>query len=257
MKAIGILLGFLSISLTSSAQLPNGSTAPDFNLVDIDGNSHRLYDYLAEGKVVFLEIFACHCPSCWAYHNTGTLESLYQTYGPTGTDQIMVIMIEHDINNTLNEFGGGGNTQGDWLTNSTIPKINAEGDDRSVFGDYNLTYYPVVYKICTDKTTELMSTSFSTTELFQKADACPGALSIGETSESFDFRIDNINKQLILNNYNGIKTINIINLMGQSVERIERINKNTFGLSQLTNGIYFLQIEYNKEAIIKKVYLEF
>ena len=38
----------------------------------------------------------------------------------------------------------------------------------------------MVYKICTDKTTEIMDISYSTAELFQKADACPGALIVNE-----------------------------------------------------------------------------
>ena len=67
-------------------------------------------------------------------------------------------------------------TQGDWITGSSIPKINAENPDRGIFTNYNVNYYPIVYKICTDKTTEIMDISYSTAELFQKADACPGAL---------------------------------------------------------------------------------
>ena len=98
MKTLRTIIAFLVISLSSNAQLTNGSIAPDFNLTDINGNSHHLYQYLAEGKTVFVQFFACHCPSCWSYYNTGKLESLYQTYGPNGTDQIMVIMI-HNINN--------------------------------------------------------------------------------------------------------------------------------------------------------------
>jgi len=211
---------------------------------------------LAEGKVVFLEIFACHCPSCWSYHNTGTLENLYQSYGPTGTDQIMVIMIEHDINNTLNEFGGGGNTQGDWLTGSTIPKINAEGDDRTVFDDYNLTYYPVVYKICPDKTTELMSISLSTSQLFDKADACPGALSIEENEEPIEIIVDNTNQRVYMKNSKGFKSLNVISITGQILNHIEGTNISSFDVSQLAKGVYLLQIEHAGGTIVKKIYLE-
>ena len=43
----------------------------------------------------------------------------------------MVIMIEYDQWNGANEFNGtAGWTQGDWITGSSIPKVNAEDPDR-------------------------------------------------------------------------------------------------------------------------------
>ena len=39
----------LSISSIATAQLPDGSVAPDFTTTDVNGNTHRLYDYLDEG----------------------------------------------------------------------------------------------------------------------------------------------------------------------------------------------------------------
>ena len=256
MKKRITILTFLVISLSSHAQLANGSTAPDFNLTDIDGNSHRLYDYLAEGKVVFVEFFACHCPSCWAHHNTGIMESLYQNYGPTGTDQIMVIMIEYDQWNGTNEFNGtAGWTQGDWITNSSIPKVNAENPDRDIFTDYNMIYFPMVYKICTDKTTELMDINYSTAELFQKANACPGSLAVEENEESIEIIVDNINQKIILKNINKLMSLNIINITGQIIKRREGNSSNSFDISFLTNGIYLVQIEHAGGTIVKKIFI--
>lgn len=256
MNKLRTILAFLVISLSSHAQLTNGSIAPDFNLTDINGNSHHLHHYLAEGKTVFVEFFACHCPSCWSYHNTGILESLYQTYGPAGTDQIMVIMIEYDQWNGANEFNGtAGWTQGDWITGSSIPKVNAENPDRDIFTDYNVTYYPMVYKICTDKTTELMEISYSTADLFQKADACPGALTVNRNEEVIEMVVDNKNKKIILKNIKKLKSLTIIDITGKIIKRTEGNNKNSFDTSFLTNGIYLLQIEHAGGAIAKKIYI--
>src|SRR5690606_37554838 len=96
---------------------------------------------------------------------------------PDGTDQIMVLMLEHDQNNPDAFVGQGGYTQGDWTAGNSIPMFDVEGSDRSVFDDYNLQYYPMVMKVCSDKTVELMSTSYSTSTLFQEADDCAGTLS--------------------------------------------------------------------------------
>ena len=41
----------------SYAQLPNGSVAPDFTLTDLNGTTHRLYDYLNDGYTVFVDFY--------------------------------------------------------------------------------------------------------------------------------------------------------------------------------------------------------
>lgn len=76
--------------------MPDGTVAPDFTLTDYYGNTHHLYDYLNDGKTVFVEIFAAHCSSCWSYHETDILKDLYNSYGPAGTDEVMVLALEYD-----------------------------------------------------------------------------------------------------------------------------------------------------------------
>ena len=46
------------IASFATAQLPNGSVAPDFTATDVNGNQHRLYDYLDQGYTVILDISA-------------------------------------------------------------------------------------------------------------------------------------------------------------------------------------------------------
>ena len=45
------------------------TTAPDFTVVDIQGNSHSLYaDILDQGKIAIVQIAATWCPPCWNLH---------------------------------------------------------------------------------------------------------------------------------------------------------------------------------------------
>ncbi len=42
------------LTFTASAQLPDGSIAPDFTITDLEGNVYNLYDILDEGNKLFL-----------------------------------------------------------------------------------------------------------------------------------------------------------------------------------------------------------
>jgi hypothetical protein len=143
----------VGITLSASAQLPDGSTGPDFTATDIDGVEHTLYDYLDDGYSVILDISATWCGPCWTYHTTGTLEELWEAHGPAGmngvsedtTDDLMIFFIEGDDETTLEQLNGASGSQGDWVTGTYYPIID---DAENIFNDYACTYYPTMYTIC-------------------------------------------------------------------------------------------------------------
>lgn len=132
---------------SSSAQMTAGCIAPDFIANDINGTSWHLYDILAQGKTVYIDVSATWCGPCWNYHNTGALEGLYNTYGPPGTNEVMVFFIEGDAATTLADLQGTGtNTQGDWVTGTPYPII----DNATIANDLQINYFPTIYMICPD-----------------------------------------------------------------------------------------------------------
>ena len=258
MKNILLVLT-LVFSIQSKAQLPDGSVAPDFTLMDIvDSNTYNLYSYLNQGKTVFIEIFAAHCPSCWAYHEAEILKDLYNAYGPDGTDEIMVFALEHDQYNFYEHFIGIGdpwNTAGNWLEGTPYPIFDVEGADRSVFTDYDVQFYPLIFKVCPDKLTERMSTSLTVAELYQKVQECP-PLSVEEPVLSGKVYIDQLNKSLSIENYTDVNSVNIVNLQGQNVLSLTEMENGIVSLNDLNSGVYLFQLNTNQGAVVKKMILE-
>ena len=143
----GILFAICVLTLQKGqAQLPDGSIAPDFTATDIYGVEHNLYSYLDSGYQVILGFHATWCGPCWSYHTSGVYEELNALYGPNGTDEIRILLLESDDSTTEADlYGTGANTQGDWVTGTSSPII----DNASIiFDEYQNTYYPTIYTVC-------------------------------------------------------------------------------------------------------------
>ena len=147
MKKITLLLAGLFITATASAQLADGTIAPNFTATDLNGNTHVLADYLAAGKTVIMDISATWCGPCWNYHGSNALNDFYASYGQGGSQEVVVIFVEGDNATSIADLNGTGtNTQGDWVTNTLYPIINSG----AIAQQYAITYFPTVYRICPD-----------------------------------------------------------------------------------------------------------
>jgi hypothetical protein len=144
-----ILLLSLTTALAAKAQLQPGDWATPFTLTDISGNDHRLYDYLSEGKPVVMIISATWCAPCWTLHSSGVMEEVYETYGPDGSDEIMVLFVEGDPSTSYEQLTGQAwPSQGNWVEGTPYPIIDVE--DFQLQSAYGLLGYPTVVMICPD-----------------------------------------------------------------------------------------------------------
>lgn len=253
-----LLIFILLISINVRAQLTNGSVAPDFTLTDYYGNTHNLYSYLNNGKTVFLEIFAAHCPVCWGYHQTHTMKNMFNNYGPNGTNEIMVLALEHDQWNDSNAFIGNGPewvTQGNWLNETPFPIFNVEDPYRGVFVDYNVNSYPVVYKICPDKIVERVFTSETETQLYQKVQACQTAMTFEDLSIVNNLYYCQSSQALVIDQYKNVKKITVTNMQGQVVKTISNLSSSSINIKDLNSGIYLFEIQTIERTFFKKFYL--
>jgi hypothetical protein len=108
-KLLLLVLFFVAGLQMAQAQIPDGSIAPDFTGIDINGEAHNLYDLLNAGKHVYIDVSATWCGPCWNYHNSHALRDLWETHGPPGTDEAYVMFIEGDAaTNTACLYGPSG-----------------------------------------------------------------------------------------------------------------------------------------------------
>lgn len=174
----------LFVAQTAHAQLPDGSIAPDFTVTDINGGEHNLYEYLDNGYTVIMDVSATWCPPCWAYHESGTLEEVWENHGPAGmtgvsentTDDIMIFHMEADDETTLDDLNGtGGNTAGDWVTGTHFPIC--DDTETTIYADYQCSYYPTIFTICPSRLTTLTGTASASDhyEFASQASCSPAA----------------------------------------------------------------------------------
>ncbi len=156
MKAIWAILFFLSLNIGLNGQLITGSQfTEDIIGTDVLTNEEvNVQQWLSEGKIVIIDVFATWCGPCWGFHNSGILKELYEEHGPEGSDKIRIVGIEADSLTTLTDlFEDTFLSFGNW----TINQETGENLEYNIIDSYesnatlNINYYPTLYIIYPDQ----------------------------------------------------------------------------------------------------------
>lgn len=261
------ILAFASL-LAGTGSFAQFGTAPDFSVVDLDGNTINLYaDILDQGMVAVVDVSATWCSPCWSLHQSHALEDLHQAYGPNGTNQLRVIFYEGDANTTLTDLQGTGNsTLGNWLEGSSYPFVNESPLSLNLniwaplgFPTVNIVR-PGDYEIVAD-TWNILSFEGQVNAINNANTGITlGAVNVAETAAEAAVN-------LYPNPTNGVVTLNLQGFIGQAhIEVIDMIGhqvaqRNTAApqevvdLSNLAAGTYIVRVRDNQHEVVRRVVL--
>ncbi|MFM9951029.1 MAG: T9SS type A sorting domain-containing protein [Saprospiraceae bacterium] len=167
-EKITLILSVLMIlgAVSLRAQLAPGSIVPNFTGTDILGDTYTLYELLDQGKTVVIEVVSTEDDVSWNYHASQTLQNLYAAYGPTGTDEMVVLLIEGNADtNTdclFDEPGCDGGSAGDWVTGTLFPII----DDASIAEILEVSSFPTIYHVCPNRIVNQIGSVTSVSEIY-------------------------------------------------------------------------------------------
>ena len=133
-KLYTILL--LSLSLVSLNAQTSLTTAVDFTVTDVHGNTHNLFTYLDDGKHVIVDFFFTTCGPCIS--SVPTMNTAFTNYGCNSGEVIFIAIDDGDSDAEVlqyeNDYGG------------LLPSVSGiDGGGNAVNSAYGISAYPTVF----------------------------------------------------------------------------------------------------------------
>ena len=141
MKKI-ILILLVLFGLQTHAQT-NLTTAVDFTVTDVHGETHNLFSILDDGKHVILDFFFTTCPPCIA-----SVPIINQVYTDYGCNMGEIVFLSIDAGDTDAQVLQYENNYGGLLP--SVSGVNGGGN--AVNSAYGINTYPTVVLIAPDYT---------------------------------------------------------------------------------------------------------
>ena len=140
MRKLLILFSFFLLTHFANAQT-SLDTAVNFTVKDVNGVTHRLYEYLEQDKIVVIDFFTITCGPCSTY--APLISESYTHFGCNSSNVVFLGINWGADNAGVIDFG---ETNG-----VNYPEISGtEGNGNHVVEDYGVLSYPTVIVIMPD-----------------------------------------------------------------------------------------------------------
>lgn len=251
MKRIFTLtLSVFALQFSLMAQ-PEGDVFPDFTVDDIDGNTHVLQDYLDDGKIVLIDVFATWCGTC--INSLPALDDIYEDHGPEGDNTVVMLSFENDPS-TSNEAA--------FVTNNNVPNpVISDGLDE--IATWNTLYQPNFFIVCPDGSFSyhfagVGSNSQTLLNYIEECAAIGTGLDDLAQNVELKFYTNPVEDRLdFVINTSQIMNYSVVDISGKTVLNGQtESNQNSINVSDLERGIYFLQLNGNKQNGITKKFIK-
>jgi thiol-disulfide isomerase/thioredoxin len=144
MKKALLFMGLAFFGGVSVAQT-NLTTAVDFTVTDLEGESHTLFDYLEDGKYVCLDFFAYWCGPCQA--TAPEFNEVFHMYGCNAGDVIFLSLEYEGTDTQTHDFETA------WSGENPPPAASGiDGGAATPHSDYGISAFPTFILIAPDGT---------------------------------------------------------------------------------------------------------
>lgn len=138
-KTLLILALFAFNFYTVHAQ--SRDSVPDFKVVDLNGNVHKLHEYLSDGKYVVIDFFSVGCITCQLY--APQVNQSYHDFGCNSEDVIVLGINYGDHNSSVAQF--------DSTFGIEFPTASGlDGGGNAAAEAFNIIYFPYILIISPD-----------------------------------------------------------------------------------------------------------
>lgn len=249
-------LGLLSASLNAQITI---STAPDFTIKDLNGNSFNLYSTLAQGKYVAIDFFFTTCQPCQA--TAPKFKGAYQNYG-CNTGNVVFISIDNGDTDPqckayessyvgangppmFSGVTGGGDAAVSSFMPQAFPTLILIAPNKQIV---EKDMWPIANAAAFDPFLSSHGLNYS---------AC--ATGVGEVASPFNFEMFPNPASNVLNisskNHSEISSVKIIDFTGKAVvsEIFGAGNESvSLQIAALPKGVYFAEIMTSAGRLVEK-----
>lgn len=171
MKSLLTLIFFFATLNPNVSFTKTNEISSDWTVQDINGKTYNLNEMLEDGKKVMLFFATTWCSYSWDVVESKVLDEIHNTFGPNGTNELVVIFIESDPRTNSDHLNGitmeedSNYTKGDWVSRHKYPII----DDVTLAKEYQIDAYPTSILVSEDATPlRIMGGTNLTTDIIGK-----------------------------------------------------------------------------------------